>query len=1262
MDAISLLLIEQHMQSTLLDKLFVVHHEQRLSEIAVMPDLNFEKQIKTLQIYSHSYKESPVLFIFGTNSNNVSSLACIHHFYPFGFIKLPSSNKNNYSLNQPPLATYGCYSHTDHTIISPTKKEYEFMLNLYQYLKRNKIPVLMISLHMYSNIYGYNPIDKYVKITYLNPFDRFKLWSLLAKSYLCFNFHFHNTDVFMREYDLQGCNYVHFNHVEYKRKIDLRKDWLELNLSTCESTLTNEYDAIVSDVFYKTVEYELYSTNPMDDLLNKDWIERNWNIPSVKALWHDEYERRQKLHINNKLSQESVRSIDKKVKTGIFDQNINEENCFHYPEWEQNYRKTIDQLILQSNTPTSTIIKDYEYAAVNRCASNCFSVIIEHLNQNYDGLRLTIDEEQLIDMMVYTDDEQDSLNSLLSSDSDSDVILQVDGGSTPRKVKPIIPKSSPIKFKQLNVTPTKAFHKKTLLSPFSRRTASPPSILDVTSPTKSTNNYKYSLSPPLFNVSKLTSCSLNVPTVQPIGNKWIYLKSPPLFKRSTKTTKKVIIDEPITLVTMPCKLLCIEILAETKKSFYNPTTDKITCIAYGLQKNWQEYCYKCDVLINEDELSLLYQLIDLIKEFEPDILLGWDIHNSSIGYVIKRCMVYNIDFLHAISRLNKKKDTSKWLETHTSAFSTYGRLFLNAWRICKNNLDLRLYTIEATYNKLFNSSFPIINPQQLTLNDFSINYIKRKCQTVLQILDKIDFICQTMEFSSLYGIPFESVLTRGSQYRVESVLYRICKKYNYLLASPTKEQVNSQSAAEFIPLVMEPKSNFYSEPISVVDFQSLYPSLMIANNLCFSTLICKINTTIVSKQLGCFDYQFDLGLLSHFYKNLNIAPNGAVFVDSSVKQGILPMLVTDLLDTRQMIKTSMKCYKNEKIIRLLNARQLALKLLANVIYGYASASFSGRMPMVEVADAIVSLGRFTLQTSKQFIESHYPVTIRYGDTDSLFIECTNYSTYGALQVSHSIVSQITKLNPFPMKLKFEKLYLKCFLLTKKRYCGFKIEKYTDIPEFEGKGIETVRRDGCLLSSHLLKESLLFYFKNQTKLVFASFIFNCFNAIHTYPLYYFIIAKEVRVGTYKQLPPGAIVAERQMEEEPGFESQYGYRQPYLVIYNSDKLKENVVSPSEFLKNKNYILNSKYYIEKQLIPVFERIFQFTNIDMTKIRNQLHYRTKNDRFNEQLDFNSCFQLNQMCNTCMNQSYMRLDALECSTYICSVFDAKLKLKGEWF
>lgn len=76
-----------------------------------------------------------------------------------------------------------------------------------------------------------------------------------------------------------------------------------------------------------------------------------------------------------------------------------------------------------------------------------------------------------------------------------------------------------------------------------------------------------------------------------------------------------------------------------------------------------------------------------------------------------------------------------------------------------------------------------------------------------------------------------SVFNRGSQFRVESLMIRLCKIYNFLVYSPTGVQVAKMNAPEIVPLVMEPLSEYHSDPVLVLDFQSLYPSVMIAYNI-----------------------------------------------------------------------------------------------------------------------------------------------------------------------------------------------------------------------------------------------------------------------------------------------------------------------------------------------------------------------------------------------------------------------------------------------
>jgi DNA polymerase zeta len=118
-----------------------------------------------------------------------------------------------------------------------------------------------------------------------------------------------------------------------------------------------------------------------------------------------------------------------------------------------------------------------------------------------------------------------------------------------------------------------------------------------------------------------------------------------------------------------------------------------------------------------------------------------------------------------------------------------------------------------------------------------LDYYMTRSIVLLEILKQLDLIGRTCELAKLFGIQFFEVLSRGSQFRVESMMLRIAKRRNYVAVSPSVQQRLHQRAPEYIPLVMEPESRFYTDPVIVLDFQSLYPSMIIAYNYCFSTCL-----------------------------------------------------------------------------------------------------------------------------------------------------------------------------------------------------------------------------------------------------------------------------------------------------------------------------------------------------------------------------------------------------------------------------------------
>uniref|UniRef100_A0A0E0LPJ7 DNA polymerase zeta catalytic subunit n=1 Tax=Oryza punctata TaxID=4537 RepID=A0A0E0LPJ7_ORYPU len=651
----------------------------------------------------------------------------------------------------------------------------------------------------------------------------------------------------------------------------------------------------------------------------------------------------------------------------------------------------------------------------------------------------------------------------------------------------------------------------------------------------------------------------------------------------------------------------------------------------------------CDVNVFPGERELLNHFINAICSIDPDIIVGWEIQLGSLGFLAERAAHLGIGLLKRISRtaphqmkrppMNPVDESSQelprassaddviddasennWSHTHASGIHVDGRIILNLWRLMRAEVKLNNYSLEAVADEVLRRKVPLV-PTKILSRWFAtgpgrgryrcIEYVNNRSSLNLEILNQLDLVNRTSELARVFGIDFFSVLSRGSQFRVESMLLRLVHTQNYLAISPGNQQVASQPAMECLPLVMEPESAFYSDPVVVLDFQSLYPSMIIAYNLCYSTCLGKVFPS-KSSVLGVSSYSADPQKIADLKNQLLLTPNGVLYVQPEVRKGVLPRLLEEILSTRIMVKQAMKKLSaSQKVLqRIFNARQLALKLIANVTYGYTAAGFSGRMPCAELADSIVQCGRRTLETAISFVNQHplWKARVVYGDTDR----------EEAFRIGKEIASSITAMNPDPVTLKFEKVYHPCFLLTKKRYVGYSYESPEQKePIFDAKGIETVRRDTCPAVAKILEQSIRIMFEEQDLAKVRSYLERQWTRILSgkFSIQDFVFAKEVRLGTYSarasSLPPAAIVATKAILSDPRAEPRYGERVPYVVIHGEPgaRLVDMVIDPYGLLEvGSPYRLNALYYITKQIIPALQRVFGLVGADLNKWFNEM------------------------------------------------------------
>ncbi|XP_065331760.1 DNA polymerase zeta catalytic subunit isoform X2 [Cloeon dipterum] len=632
---------------------------------------------------------------------------------------------------------------------------------------------------------------------------------------------------------------------------------------------------------------------------------------------------------------------------------------------------------------------------------------------------------------------------------------------------------------------------------------------------------------------------------------------------------------------------------------------------------------KCQyVEIVPDEFEALSKLVHLVQTENPDILMGYEIEMHSWGYVVQRAARIGLNLPNIVSRVPKTEslearhiDVSQGAIVEYSDLKIPGRVVLNLWRLLRHEVALQNYSLESVSFHLLRQRLPH-HPESLLMSWWAetkrcflvSTHLLTRLLTCHRILCNLDLLGRTSELAKLFGIQFSEVLSRGSQFRVESMMLRLAKPRNFVPVSPAVTQKAMMKAPECIALVMEPQSLFYEDPVAVLDFQSLYPSVIIAHNLCFSTCLGRVE--LLGKddpfEFGCTILKVDprkLKKLEPF-----VSPNGVAFVPKSVRQGILPAMLSEILETRLMVKQSLKFNKkDETLAKVLHARQLGLKLIANVTYGYTAANFSGRMPCIEVGDSVVSKGREILERAISMVNQNQHVwggEVVYGDTDSMFVLFRGKTRQEAFDIAEKIADAVTRDNPSPVKLKMEKVYQPCILQTKKRYVGFMYEsKHQEEPVYEAKGIETVRRDGCPAVSKLLEKCLRILFTTKDLSLVKSYAIDYFQQVllGTVSLQDFIFAKEFRgLSGYR---PGACVpalelARQWVRVDRRAEPRRSERVPYVIIAGAPGLPliRLVRSPHQLLDDPALRLNAEYYLTRALVPPLARCFNLLAVDVS------------------------------------------------------------------
>lgn len=610
----------------------------------------------------------------------------------------------------------------------------------------------------------------------------------------------------------------------------------------------------------------------------------------------------------------------------------------------------------------------------------------------------------------------------------------------------------------------------------------------------------------------------------------------------------------------------------------------------------------CSPLVDADircfrtEKEMLMAWREFILELDPDILTGWNVVNFDIPYLFNRAEALGLTnfpklgrILDTPTKLKKGTFSSKAYGTHeTTQISMYGRVFFDVLQAIQRDYKLRSYSLNSVSAEFLGEQKEDVHYSIITrLHNGSDDDRRRLAAYCLKdaylpqrLLSKLMCIINYIEMARVTGVPFSYLLTRGQSIKVVSQLYRKANKEGLLV--PTYKSSASQETYEGA-VVIKPKKGFYPDPIVTLDFSSLYPSIMMAHNLCYSTLLPSKPTNMNPED----------------YTETPSEPKN-YFVKPHIKKGILPQILEDLIEARKKAKKDLAQEKDPIKKAVLDGRQLALKISANSVYGFTGASV-GQLPCLEISSSVTAYGRAMILMTKDIILNEYTMKngypkdaeVIYGDTDSVMINFGVKTIEEAMKLGKEAAKLVTSKFMKPISLEFEKCYYPYLLISKKRYAGLLWTKPDKWDKIDAKGIESVRRDNCPLVKYVIDTCLKKILIDKDHNAAVQFVQNIISDLlcNRLDLSLLVITKALSKSEedYKTVQAHTALAERIRQRDPANAPNIGDRVPYVIVKGPKGAKgyEKSEDPIWVLNN-NIPLDTQYYLEHQLSQPLCRLF--------------------------------------------------------------------------
>jgi len=585
------------------------------------------------------------------------------------------------------------------------------------------------------------------------------------------------------------------------------------------------------------------------------------------------------------------------------------------------------------------------------------------------------------------------------------------------------------------------------------------------------------------------------------------------------------------------------------------------------------------------EEKLIKRFLEIVKQEKPDIIVTYNGDDFDFFKLREKARELKIKFGFGID--NKEMEFVR--RGRGSAARCFGVVHVDEYvfvdKILSASLKSEVLTLDEVATELIGEGKKDLEYKQMVEFWRERKELNRIAEYSMwdahltYLLSQI-LLPQIFSISKLTGeIPFDVSRYSYSQL-VEAYLMKKAVEDNVLIPNSPKTEEKEMRMRE-LPykgaIVVEPKKGIH-ENVAVLDFRSLYPTIIVSHNVSPELLNCN--------HQECKEKNTAPETKNHFCLK---------------KVGFVPKNLKLLIDRRKELKERMKKVpKDSPEYKILDNEQYATKIISNAMYGYFGF-IGARWYKKECGEATAAWGRHYIKKIMQMAQEE-GLEIIYGDTDSIFVKKDGFGLKEIEEVAKKFVDKVNRELPGIIELEFRGVYLRGIFVSREKGESGAKKRYAllDVSgNLEVRGFETVRRDWCKLAKETQRKVLEIVLKEKDPKKAVEFVLETIKRVRDgkVDIEELTIYEQITrpLSQYEQIGPHVKAAMRARER--GKIVTEGSIIAFIIIKGAGSISDRAM-PVEFVTKEDYDAN--YYIEHQILPAALRVLKalgYTKEDILK-----------------------------------------------------------------